>query len=218
MRFAGVVFALLTLSLTASAKPVTWILQGLVFGSGGTASGSFTFDADAGVPCSTGVSPCGVFSNINITTTTDGTRAGTTYSFVCGKDVPSCTGINPDSTAVLLLNTNAVNQTGSPALAFFFTAAGPLPPAGLSDLGGTIDVSNGVVGVFQEGSCLDAACSAPTAPTRIGVVGTVVGIVLPPTIPVASPLAFALMALGMAILGGFAFRKQLGVNSGSRVG
>jgi hypothetical protein len=76
-----------TLILTAGATPTTWVFSGVVLTGGGTVNGSFVFDPDAGVKCSTGASPCGTYSNVNITTTS-GSRAGATYIAVCGKDVP----------------------------------------------------------------------------------------------------------------------------------
>src|ERR1051326_1819199 len=130
------------LSTVANGAVLTWYLGGVVFDDGGTATGSFNFDPDAGTPCSTGASPCGVFSNVKITTTTGSSRTGATYQFVCGADVPSCAGVSPNSTQVLNLTTTAANQTGMPAFALFFTGVGATPPMGLTDFGGTIDVSN----------------------------------------------------------------------------
>jgi hypothetical protein len=163
------------LTVSAKAEPLTWYLSGVTFDDGGTATGGFNFDPDAGTPCRTGASPCGMFSNVDIKTTTGGTRTGATYMFVCGQDVPTCTGVSPDSTAVLNLTTSAANQTGLPAFALFFTGVGGVPPAGLTDFGGTIDVSNSSssVGAGLEASCSDAACSAPAPPQRATVAGVV---------------------------------------------
>jgi hypothetical protein len=166
---------LVLLSSAANASVLTWYLNGVKFDDGGTASGSFNFDPDGGTPCSTGATPCGRFSNVSITTTSGSTRTGATYTFVCGQDVPTCTGVSPDSTAVLNLTSSAANQTGLPAFALFFTGVGGTPPQGLTDFGGTIDVSNSSasVGAGLEASCADAACSAPAPPTRITVAGVV---------------------------------------------
>jgi hypothetical protein len=163
---------LLLLTTAANAQPLTWFLDGVKFDDGGTARGSFNFDPDAGTPCSTGASPCGRFSNVHITTTTGSTRTGATYSFVCGTDVPTCTGLSPDSTQRLDLTTTAANQTGLPGFALFFTNGGG-PPAGLTDFGGSIDVSSANAGGGVEGTCADAACSIPTAPVRVTVAGVV---------------------------------------------
>jgi hypothetical protein len=168
MRTARIVAALGLLSAVALAVPIRYTVN-VTFNDGGTANGTFTFDADAGTACSTGSSPCGVYSNVNITTTPGTTRTtGATYTLVCGTNVATCTGVSPDSTEVLFLTTNTANETGLPGLALFFTPAGPLPPAGLSDAGTAVDLSNAVPGQGgQEGSCLDAVCSIPAAPARI---------------------------------------------------
>jgi hypothetical protein len=166
---------LFLLTTAANAEALTWFLDGVKFDDGGTARGSFNFDPDAGTPCSTGASPCGRFSNVNITTTTGSSRTGATYKFVCGTDVPTCTGISPDSTAKLDLTTTVADQTGMPAFALFFTGVSGTPPAGLTDFGGSIDISSSSpnVGAGQEAYCADAACSAPTAPLRVTVAGVV---------------------------------------------
>jgi hypothetical protein len=121
-----VVFALL-LNIAATAEPLTWYLSGVVFNDGGSASGGFTFDPDAGTPCSTGASPCGLYSNVVIQTTAGATLPGATYTFVCGQDVPTCTGVSPDSTMVLHLTTKAADQTGNAAFALFFTGVARPP-------------------------------------------------------------------------------------------
>jgi hypothetical protein len=102
------VLILIGLSLTASAAPLLWTLEGVTFAGGGTASGSFDFNADTNV-----------YSNVDITTTTGGSVTGSTYLFTCGQDVPACTGVTPNSTEALFLTTNAANQSGLPAILFF---------------------------------------------------------------------------------------------------
>jgi hypothetical protein len=163
----------LLIAAGANAMPLTYLVN-VTFGDGGTAIGSFTFDPLAGTPCNTGASPCGRFYNVNIVTTTGTVRTGVTYHFVCGQDVPTCTGVSPDSTQVLTLTSAAGNQAGLPALALFFTGVGAVPPAGLTNPGLLpIDLSNSSlsVGAVLEGTCIDAACSAPTPPTRTSVAG-----------------------------------------------
>jgi hypothetical protein len=158
--------ALLLSALSLSAAPITYALVGVQFNDGGTASGSFTFDPVTNT-----------FSNVSITTTTGSARSGAVYSFVCGQDVPSCTGVAPNSTEVLNLTSSAANQTGKPGLALFLTGVGGIPPAGLGQ-SSYIDISNSSlsVGAGQEASCLDAACSQPTDPSRVTVAGFVVAV------------------------------------------
>ena len=168
-----ILVVLSALSLTASAGELLWTLNGVTFDDGGTATGSFVFDADAGVPCSTAASPCGMFSSINITTTTGSSRTGATYLFFCGVGgVTNCDGLSPDSSEILFLSSNAADQTGVPGFALYFTAVSG-PPMGLTDAGGTIDVSNSIAGAGFEADCSDATCSAGVPPIRATVAGTV---------------------------------------------
>src|SRR5262249_17752869 len=155
--------------ITAYATPVTWVFTGVTLSDGAIINGSFVFDPDAGVQCSTGASPCGAYSGVSITTTTGTSRTATTYPNLSGASAPGCTGASPDSTEVLFLTSNAANQTGLPALAVFFTGAGAVPPAGLTNAGGSVNISNAnlSVGVVQEANCIDSACTAPAAPSRL---------------------------------------------------
>lgn len=154
-RLSLCLLALVLLTGGANAAALTWYLNGVQFDDGGTANGSFNFDPDAGTPCSTGALPCGVFSDVNITTTDGLTRSGATYQLVCGQDVLTCTGVSPNSTQTLNLTTTAADQTGMPGFALFFTGVGGGPPDGLTDFGGTIDLSNSSssAGAGQEASC-----------------------------------------------------------------
>jgi len=146
----------------------------VTFNDGGTATGTFVFDADAGTPCSTTSSPCGVFSNVDVVTTTGSSLSGVTYTTVCGVGGDtSCTGVSPDSTEVLFLTSGAADQTGDQAIAFFFLAGGLYPPSGLSDAGGSYDVSNTTAGLVNESFCNDAGCDNPTGADRVSIAGTV---------------------------------------------
>src|SRR5262249_11411821 len=153
--------------------PILWTLNNVTFTDGGTASGSFVFNPDSGTACSGGGSPCGTFSNVNIVTTSGSSLTGTTYQFVCGQ-VATCTGVIPDSTEALFLTSKAANQTVNRAFAFFFTGIGSVPPAGLTDAGGTINISNssGAVGAVQEAFCANAACPSPAGASRASLSGT----------------------------------------------
>jgi hypothetical protein len=118
---------------------------------------------------------------VRVVTTTGTTRTGATYTFVCGQDVPTCTGAAPDSTEVLNFTSTAADQTGMPAFALFFTGIGGTPPQGLSSYGENIDISNSSlsVGAGQEASCSDPACSIPGPPSRATVAGQVANASLP---------------------------------------
>jgi hypothetical protein len=155
---------MLAVSLVGSvnAFPIAYSLVGVQFNDGGTASGSFIYDPATNV-----------YSNVNIVTTTGSIRSGATYTFVCGQDVPSCTGVSPNSEQLLNLTTTDANQTGEPGLALFFTGIGSTMGLGTAT---QFDISNSSlsVGAGQEATCLDAACSQPTDPSRVTVAGFVV--------------------------------------------
>lgn len=185
--------SLFLLAAAAPATPITWVLNGVTLSDGGTANGSFAFDPDAGTACGS-ASPCGVYSHVQITTTNGSSRTGAAYSFVCGQDVASCNGVSPDSTEVMFLTSTSANQTGNSALALFFTGIGALPPRGLTDSGGTLDISNssGSVGSVDEGACAGAACSMPGNPVRFSTAGTVTA--------VPEPAAWLLSLAGLALI------------------
>jgi hypothetical protein len=161
------------LSSVAVAGPVFWAVI-VTFNDGGTARGSFVFDADADTACGTTNSPCGLYSGVDITTTTGSSLSGATYNTVCGVGGDtSCAGVSPDSTEVMFLTSGATDQTGAQAIAFFFLAPGPIPPNGLSDAGGSYDVSNTTAGAVQESFCSDAGCDSPTGSSRVSIAGAV---------------------------------------------
>ena len=142
-------FCLLALALFAavsSAQPITYYVQG-TFGDAGTFSGNFTYDAAANI-----------YSAVNVTTTPGTVRTtGATYTFVCGQDVPTCTGVSPDATGYLNLTSTAADQTGLPAMSLFF----PVPLAPPPSFAPTFD------GLFSlEANCSNATCSAPVDPIR----------------------------------------------------
>ena len=208
MRFARTVFALLACAMAASALPITWTLTGITFDDGGSASGSFTFNPDTGTPCGPFITPCGTYSNINITTMTGGYVTGANYLYACGSDVPTCIGPigqTPDNTAVLFLTSQAVDQTGLPGLFFYFTP----PFAGLTDAGGTIDLSNSSVFEF---ACADSGCDFPdfSSGSRVGNAGSVSNSSGGLVDSVAPEPSSALLLLGAAVtmLGLGRFRKS----------
>lgn len=178
LRLCGILVAL---TVQAVAAPVTWTLTGVVFNDGGTATGSFTYDASTNT-----------YSSVNITTTTGSSRTGTTYHFVCGQDVPSCVGLPPTSGFFLNLTTSSATQTGLPGMALSFGTA--------------LTNSGGLISAFAlEGTCSNAACLNPVAPTRNSIAGSV-SAAGPPATPV--PTSLLLAATGLLLAGLFFWWKQ----------
>ena len=91
-----VALAVLTIfTVPASAAPILWTLSG-AFNDGGTASGSFVYDADLNL-----------YSDVDVTTTAGSARSGSTYSFVSP-------GIAPSNTQVLFNTVGGGDLTGTP--------------------------------------------------------------------------------------------------------
>ncbi len=167
-------------SISAFAVPVLWTLTGVVFNDGGTASGSFIYDATTNT-----------YSSVSITTTTGSTRTGAAYS-VTNTSISS-------STAALYVTSAAANQTGLPALFLPFTSA-------LTNAGGSVNIRLGLNASFDgsESNCGDAACSGPAVPQRLMTSGSVTGAVVTASIPTLSEwgliLLSGLLALGTMVV------------------
>lgn len=192
--FAGI-------ALAATGAPITWVFSDVVFTDGGTLSGEFTFDPDAGAACILSSSPCGMYSSVDITTSSWGKTFGATYLAVCQQDVATCTALAPDSTEVLFLTNTQADQTGFLALAVFFTGNGATPPSGLTDSGGSIDVSGTSlsVGAIEEAICTDPACDAPSSMVRTTNQGVVVSEATSAPEPSYAPL-LALAVVSLVLL------------------
>jgi hypothetical protein len=202
-RAAIMVGVLLGFAQPSWAVPIVWTFSGVTFGDGGTVSGHFTFDADAGTACSTGATPCGHYSNVDVVTSTGSVRTGSHFTEVCGSDVPTCLVTSPDSTEVQLLTSAAPDQTGMPLLLFNWvsngTPMGETPPAGLSDAGGTYDISASSlhVGFAIEATCENTGCTGFSGlGERISNAGFVVA-----TVP--EPPSWGLMMAGFLPIAGW---------------
>ena len=169
-----ILFTLLGLgvfSVSASAIPVRWTLTGVTFSDGGTASGSFIYDADTNT-----------YSNISITTTA-GTvlLTGATYGFIAPVVPPSSLGF-------LTTQQNGGDLTGTRGMAPFFGTA-------LTNAGGSASVS------AVEATCSDAVCTSPVPPSRGTTAGTVTGAQVAPIPTLSfSMLALLGLALAAAAL------------------
>ena len=121
VRFLGLAGALgllllLGLPSIASADGVTWDLSGVTFDDGGTASGSFVYDADTNT-----------VNDIDIVTTAGTAFGGATYT---GSD--PAFGPFPDQ-LVVVTDASLADFTGTPVLNLLFLDS-------LTDAGGTVDL------------------------------------------------------------------------------
>jgi hypothetical protein len=137
------VVVLSTLSVIASATPITWNLVGVTLLDGGTATGSFVFDADTTT-----------YSSIDIVTTAGTEYAAETFTFLC---TSPCDGITPDDDDMLLLTqTSSSDLTGTLAFGIFPPFDQPL-----TDGGGDIPLIGGTAEAY-EALCVDSTCTGPT--------------------------------------------------------
>jgi hypothetical protein len=109
---------MLSLSLSAAhATPITWTLQDVTFDDGGTALGSFVYDADSGIH--------GTYSSISVVTTPGTSFAGTIYA--------DTTGIGSSTLFQAVDGPVDGDFSGDNALTFWHSAA-------LTNAGGTVPI------------------------------------------------------------------------------
>lgn len=165
------VLACFFLSFSAAAIPITWSLVGVTFTDGGTASGTFVYDADTNT-----------YSNVNITTTAGSViLTGATLQFVAP-------GLAPNSSQVLTVASNAADLTGARGFALFFTP-------GLTNAGGTHSLDG------QEASCANATCANPAPPARFTSGGAVTALTYAvPTLSTWAKIATGLLLVAAAFV------------------
>ena len=170
----ALIFTVLATAADADASPLLWTLNQVAFDDGGTASGSFVFDAETSV-----------YSLIDITTTAGSAMSsGATYT----NEHPFYSGI---SGATFLVMLDAIPPTfGTRALQLPFLTK-------LTDLGETV-VLGGLFN-FGEGTCAAAPCQDVSGdlPMRRIVSGEVYGT---PAAIAAIPEPATLLLLGMGWL------------------
>jgi hypothetical protein len=183
---ALVLFVLFCVPSIASADGITWTLSGVTFDDGGTASGSFVYDALTNT-----------YSSIDITTTLGSTFPGATYTGLVDSSftLPSDTGLILGAPDFL-----------GPIFQLIFQDH-------LTNSGGTVFLMNGAfdpIAVELTGSgeftCEPPDCSSFTPdPPRLVTGGTVSGV---PATAVPEPSALSLLSMGLvALLVGAAIGK-----------
>ena len=174
-RLLGTIaLAALTVLVGASnayASPVTWTLENVAFADGGTASGSFTYNATTNF-----------YSAINISTTaTDGLPA-TVFQY------KSIFGTAPS--VAVFVDSNSADLTGFHDLTFRFTS-------NLTDAGGTIPLQLSF-GSFET-TCNNAQCGSVGSPTSYITAGSVTtGVAATPEPATISLILVGLVAIIVA--------------------
>jgi hypothetical protein len=171
---------LLSVPSIASADSILWTLTGVTLVGGGTATGSFDYNAATNT-----------FSSIDITTTSNPTG----YTGLWAAGIPSATG--------LALGSSDPTNLSGPVLLLMFSGLG------LGNSGGSVPLVPGLFDIptqtltgSGEFTCSDAACGTFTTPVVI-TGGEVVGTVVTP-----EPSALALLGIGLAaLLAGAKVRK-----------
>jgi hypothetical protein len=167
---------LILFSGLANATPVQWTLSGVQFNDGGTASGSFVYDATTNT-----------YSNVNITTTAGSIRAGVAYtSFVSATSGPN---------QLFAATTSSPSLTGLPRFAMTFVPA-------LPNSGGVF----GLITPAYESTCGDPVCATSSQGRSTisgGLVGAPVPAATVPAISLWGIVALMMLlaAVGLIVLG-----------------
>jgi hypothetical protein len=169
---ALVLFVAFCVPSIASADGITWNLTGVTFDDGGTASGSFNYNAVTNT-----------FSSIDITTTVGSAFGGATYTTLSGAFPGSSTSTS------LFLGASSGSFTGLPLFLLLFDAP-------LINSGGTVTdpLTTGLDFGGGEGTCDNADCSSSTE-ARFITGGAATSTVVAP-----EPSALSLLGVGLAAL------------------
>ncbi|MFK8015209.1 MAG: hypothetical protein AB8G17_07195 [Gammaproteobacteria bacterium] len=152
----GLLASLLLIAIApiAHAAPIQWVLQGVLFDDGGTAFGSFVFDADTNT-----------FSSIAITTTDGAALSGSFYEFINTE-----TGLlDADS---VLLSADADPAAGTAA--FNMNLVTPMTNAG-----GMIDLAMSPPPLAFESTCLTNNCDSFFSIDREVIAGSIRAVPVP---------------------------------------
>lgn len=174
-KLVGCVAVGLLSATAACANPVEWTLSGVEFAGGGSASGSFVYDADTGL-----------YSDLDISTSATVDEVAATFTLL---DPDAFAG--PVGFAVV-----SSLPTAEQERVFFVTFA-----SAPTDAGGDISIGTGGAGETGEGVCegdpVFHPCGTivPISRSDLILTGAVTGIAVP------EPATLALFGLGLGALG-----------------
>lgn len=185
LRWAATGLALALCAPVSFAVPITWTLNGIVFNDGGTAMGSFSYDAATNT-----------LSDIMITTTPGSIRSGATYTSAL--DIMTA----PEEELSFITPPPPIQENASQRLTIMLDEP-------LSDAGGTIDIA-----FVTELTCLQGlGCSfftgsEPGLDLRFDFPSEGFVTTLPPDNgEVPEPAALTLLGLGLLIFAVWRRRK-----------
>jgi IPTL-CTERM motif len=187
LRFLLAAFAAAGLPASALAVPLLWTLNGVTLSDGGTASGSFVYDATANTN-----------SAVNIKTTSGSSVTGSTYTFVCSSPCDGGLAFSPTYLVALTVSGSG-NLTGLPVLELRFNTS-------LTNAGGTVTLNT----ISFEDRCSDSNCIATTTPFRSITAGSITAGPLAPAVSAQIPTlsTWALIVLALLVVGSVAFGRR----------
>lgn len=166
----------LGLATAAHAVPVQWTLDNVAFDDGGTASGSFVYDADTQT-----------YSNIQVSTTSGTSLGSATFAAPC--TAAPCTAAPG---LVVLSESPTTNDLTNVRLLVLQLSLSSLPAAPA-----TLPLA-----AAREGICPDANCTGSVGEVRSSTGGSLVGALFVATsaVPTLTEWALALLAVALALV------------------
>lgn len=163
---AAVALSFLTFTATAQAAPLQWTLTDVTFDDGGSATGSFVYDADSNT-----------YSNIALKTTAGTAGAAAEFRTQC--TTAHCLSALPE--LLFIASANQSDLTNVPLLDIE-------PSAPLTNTPATVDLVFGMSFL-----CSNAACTGIGGGLRVSTTGKLVGApyIAPPATPTSVPATSA---------------------------
>lgn len=181
LAITALAISALVFGSSSQAAPILWTLDGVRFNDGGTASGSFVYDADNNT-----------YSAIDLSTTQGTIGAASQLQHACS--APECP-VPSNAEGLFALSAPFGTDLSRASLLFL------VPASPLSNAGGEVQVDGGNAGV-----CSSFDCDGPPEQMRNTVSGFLIGtayvapVQAATPVPALPPLSLALLAAMLAAL------------------